>query len=337
MPLSFKIFDAKHGSFEYSGASFERAAQALYAAMDRRESGEWSDKPYMAELQRLVDAEPDFIDGHVHLAFALLGLGKPKKALEHCLRALSVGNRWIPEGFTGHIEWGDLDNRPFLRALHGAALCYSHLRRRRDAVAIMERMLALNPDDNQGIRYVLGSEHLRLGEMEKARPLLEAEAAHFPPYCYDLAMLHLQEGRWVAAATALRRGFCTNPYIAEMICGHPNPRPLAIWHDSNLVGRDVARNYLSSYGDVWFRDPYFVPFLHWVYNHPKVMAERATYLGYAEQLLWERDSQGRGDLLARLEQVREGIDDALSKEIVVKRKDGYGGQAFPWMIVYDES
>lgn len=331
MQVSFKIFDNERGGFDYSGPAYESALEALDTALDRLESGEWTDKKYVAELALLVKEEPDFVDGHAHLAFALQEQGKPKKALEHALQALAIGDRVIPNGFAGRIEWGYLENRPFLRAMHGAALCYTSLRKRREAAAMMERLLACNPDDNQGIRYLVGSEYLRIGEMEKARPWLEAGAAHFPPCCYELALLHQLENRWIDAATALRRGFCMNPYIAEMLCGNPDPIPLAVWHRSNFAEPETARRYLSCYGDHWRRRPEAIVFLHWLYNHPRVLAERAVFMGYAEQLLWEQDFQKRGEILARMERAAEEIDDTISEDIVVKRVDGRGRPAFPWM------
>jgi len=170
MQVSFKIFDDKQGGFDCSGPAYERALEMLDTALDMHQSGEWTDKKYVAELARLVEAEPDVMDGHAHLAFALHEQGKPRKALEQALQALAIGERVIPKGFTGRIEWGYLDNRPFLRAMHGAALCYTSLRKRRDAAAMMEQLLPYNPNDNQGIRYLIGSEYLRSGDLEKARP-----------------------------------------------------------------------------------------------------------------------------------------------------------------------
>jgi tetratricopeptide (TPR) repeat protein len=166
MPVSFEVLNADEGVFRYPSEPFDRVVDALDTAIERRNSGELSAKAYVAALERLVEEEPDFVEGYAHLGSAWYEQGKPKKALEACLRGLTVGNRLIPEGFAGRIEWGHLENRPFLRALHGVALVYARLRRRQEAAAMMERMLAYNPNDNQGVRYLLGSEYLRVGEME---------------------------------------------------------------------------------------------------------------------------------------------------------------------------
>jgi hypothetical protein len=53
------------------------------------------------------------------------------------------------------LRWSRLDNRPFLRALHGLAICLWRLRRYRSAETTLLNMVWLNPDDNQGARFVL--------------------------------------------------------------------------------------------------------------------------------------------------------------------------------------
>ena len=48
------------------------------------------------------------------------------------------------------------DNRPFLRCMHGFGLCLWRLRRFEEAERIFDRMLWLNPSDNQGVRFMVG-------------------------------------------------------------------------------------------------------------------------------------------------------------------------------------
>jgi hypothetical protein len=44
-------------------------------------------------------------------------------------------------------------NRPFLRCLHGYGLCLWRLGRLAEAQQTFERVLSLNPNDNQGVRF----------------------------------------------------------------------------------------------------------------------------------------------------------------------------------------
>jgi tetratricopeptide (TPR) repeat protein len=59
-----------------------------------------------------------------------------------------------PERYPGPF-WGDVDSRPFMRALHGRGLCLWRLGREDEARHLFAWMLELNPNDNQGIRFLL--------------------------------------------------------------------------------------------------------------------------------------------------------------------------------------
>ena len=54
-----------------------------------------------------------------------------------------------------------LDNRPYLRCLHGYALCLWRIGGFEDAMEVIEELLWINPSDNQGARYHLAQ--LRAG------------------------------------------------------------------------------------------------------------------------------------------------------------------------------
>lgn len=329
MAIGFDVWEGE-GSFTHPAEPFDRLVDEFDALRDRRDAGQLAHTAYVSALEKLVARQPDFIDGHAHLGYALLDQGKPRKALEACLRGVAAGDAVIPPGFTGPIPWGCLENRPFLRALHGAVLCQLRLRRRRDAVSLMERLLALNPGDNQGVRFLLGSEYLRLDRPDKARPLFEAEAHAYPPYDYELALLHIRAGNWVAAATALRRGFAANGYIAEILGGNPDPAPLPLWHGSNFAEPEIAREYVGHHGDLWNRTPYALAFVRWLHSHPKILIERATILECQGELLWEHDVGRRRPLVARLLASRDAIDDRLLDEIVQQRTDRSGRSMHPW-------
>ena len=53
------------------------------------------------------------------------------------------------------LPWGLIDNRPFLRCLHGVGLSLWRLGKTREAAAAFRKMLWLNPGDNQGARFEL--------------------------------------------------------------------------------------------------------------------------------------------------------------------------------------
>lgn len=330
--LRFDVQDGA-GSFNYPGAEFETLLDEFDELLDAHQSGEMNHNRYIAKLNSFIKREPDFIDFHAHLSFVYLEQGKPKKALDAALAGLATGNRLIPEDFSGTIEWGDLENRPYLRSLQAAMLAYVRLRRHKDAVLIIDKMLAYNPNDHQGCRYLLGSELLRAGDKKRAETILDEHKDEYPPCCYELALLHILNNDWVKAATALRHGFNTNSYIGEMLCGNFQPQPLAIWHGSNFAEPEMADDYMEMYGELWFRHPEPLMFVRWLFNHSGVMSEMAALRKCAEELLSEKDSDVRSGIFHQQHRLLNNIDHQLSMEIVKKVRNRQGQENWPWMYI----
>ncbi len=316
--------------FQYP-PEYDRCDREFDRLLDENDSGGLSAKRYLDRLQDLAARYPSFIDVHAHIGFALIEQGKTRRALEACRRGVEIGEAAIPSAYAGVIEWGWLENRPFLRAAHGAVLCHLRLRQWRKALPLMEKMLAWNPGDNQGVRYLIGSAYLRAGRPDDARAFLAAGDNDYPPSRYELALLLLSEENFTGAATSLRLGFVENGYIAEMLCGMLDPLPMTVWHGSNFAEPDLARDYVLQYGDLWHRTPGAVAFLRWLHTHPTVMAERAAIMKCWETLLWEHDIERRRAILDRLEALVNEVDDRISAGIVVERTDRFGNPVWPWL------
>ncbi|EHR0346382.1 tetratricopeptide repeat protein, partial [Escherichia coli] len=242
--LRFEVND-NQGRFVFPDTWFGPLPGEFEKLLDTYDTGEISEASYINKLRRLAQREPDFIDIHAHLAYAFLEQNTPRKALNAALKGLAAGNRLIPESFSGEIIWMHPENRPYLRALYAAILANVHLQRHQDAIMLIEKILAYNPEDNQGTRWLLGSELLRTGDHERAFRVLNEYADEFSPYWYELGLLHFLNGELEKAATAFRRGFTANTYIAEILCGNLHPFPLAIWYDFS-GGPDTAEDYYAT-------------------------------------------------------------------------------------------
>ncbi len=72
----------------------------------------------------------------------------------------------------GHF-WGFIQTRPYMRARHRLAGCLRAAGRLEEAIAELVAMLALNPHDNQGLRYELLPAYLSLNWLESAQALLK--------------------------------------------------------------------------------------------------------------------------------------------------------------------
>ena len=78
---------------------------------------------------------------------------RPDRAMVHYEIGIRIGELSLPAGFDGLLDWGNIYNRPYLRCLHGYGLCLWRLERVAQAQRCFERILSLNPNDNQGVRF----------------------------------------------------------------------------------------------------------------------------------------------------------------------------------------
>ncbi len=105
-------------------------------------------------LMDLCEADLRCLDAHAHLGNLAFD-PMPYDASRHYEIGFRIGELSLPNGFNGVLRWGHIDNRPFLRCMHGFGLCLWRLGRFTEALELFERMLLLNPSDNQGARFLL--------------------------------------------------------------------------------------------------------------------------------------------------------------------------------------
>jgi hypothetical protein len=105
-------------------------------------------------LEAVCQADLRCLDAHAHLG-AFHFDRHPAKALLHYHMGAAIGQLSLGPDFEGVLPWGCLGNRPFLRCLHGFGLCLWRLGFFTEAKGVFERMLWMNPSDNQGVRFVL--------------------------------------------------------------------------------------------------------------------------------------------------------------------------------------
>jgi tetratricopeptide (TPR) repeat protein len=127
---------------------FERGMDHLWIGWD------FAAEAYYREALRI---DPGHADAWVHLGNYRFEEGGVAEALGHYERAqIAAEERTIgnPAEYPNPF-WLDVDSRPFMRALHGRGLCLWRLGRIDEARQVFAGMMELNPNDNQGARFLL--------------------------------------------------------------------------------------------------------------------------------------------------------------------------------------
>lgn len=127
----------------------------------------------VALARKALEVSADCADAYILLA------EEASKSLEEAIelyeKGVQAGERALGKKrfkeYVGHF-WGLLETRPYMRARSGLAQCLWAAGKRAEAMEHYWELLRLNPNDNQGIRYLLMPCLIELGRDEDAEKLL---------------------------------------------------------------------------------------------------------------------------------------------------------------------
>jgi len=202
----------------------ERAQERMYDAWDATTRRQ---RVNLAREALAISA--DCADAYVLLAEEE---GKtPDQALELYRQGMEAGERAIgPQAFEElkGAFWGCLETRPYMRAREGFATCLWAIGRRAEAVAHLQEMLELNPNDNQGLRCLLAVWLLELRRLDELGALLQQfeDDGSMEMVWAKAVRTFLAQGRGAAARQAFRAAVERNRHVvALLLAERPPQRP----------------------------------------------------------------------------------------------------------------
>lgn len=122
---------------------------------------------------------------------------------------------------TGHF-WGAVSTRPYMRAKQNLGELLVEIGNLADAIAIFERMLELNPNDNQGMRYPLLGLYLATKRPEGADKLMSSypdEEKTMGASAWARVLERWISNRSDEAETALAQARKVNPFVERYMSG----------------------------------------------------------------------------------------------------------------------
>jgi tetratricopeptide (TPR) repeat protein len=198
---------------------------------------------------------PDEIDLRHHLALALKYLDQDDEALKQWTTAVGAGMKALPAGFCfgrDRLEWGWLENRPFLRAYHGLADALMDEGMMGEAAVILNNILDLNPNDNQGVRMILIQCGFLLKRPGDVLRVCERYPAADPDLMYGKALALLQLGREEEAEAAYSEAADAWPKVHQELLKSRHTQPKEMRPGFVTVGgADQAFVYWEEYGQFW--------------------------------------------------------------------------------------
>ncbi|MEO1513909.1 MAG: hypothetical protein AAFV95_02815 [Bacteroidota bacterium] len=214
--------------------------------------------------QKAIDLYPDNVDAYIYLAEASTDIDL---AVDYFQKAIEIAKKLIGEEnfkeWEGHF-WGVHETRPFMRAKASLAECLEMAEKFDESIKHYKELLALNPMDNQGIRYQLAT---ILVEQNKKRDYLKLykefndDASAMWRYTYAI-FLFRTNGRSAKSEKALREAYNENPFVVQFLTGEiPPPEMLPM--TMGFGDESEAVHCLNDSGYLWLTTP---DALEWVFD-----------------------------------------------------------------------
>lgn len=199
-------------------------------------------------------------------AYNILGIhaASTPEAIALFREAATIGERLFAPVFQDEdmVWWSSVGTRPWMRAQHNLGLALLSAGDRDGAVAVFKRLLALNPDDNQGIRTLLLQVAAETGDYGSCRILLA-------DYAEDGSIEFVATGLLIDLAVKRKIDFkahfetitASNPHLLPLLAtaAKSNRWPRATPADYvTWGGKDAAALYLHQFKAAWQRNPKFL-------------------------------------------------------------------------------
>lgn len=234
--------------------------------LEERDFGGVSPAEMELQLRDLIAEAPNFIDAYHHLAMVLEERGKRQEASLLWQQAVNLGLQCFIEQFSAagnRLEWGWLENRPFLRAYHALGLQHMDAGRPEMALAVFRTILVLNPGDNQGVRALAANCCLALKRYTEALAICEdVPGDHMAETVYGRVLALYALKRTNKAEKALREAVAAMPLVARELVKAKHPRPRNQREGRYTVGgADQAWYYWREAGELWEQVPGAIDFI----------------------------------------------------------------------------
>lgn len=220
----------------------------------------WQDEGKIAVAEKallgIIVCCPDHIDALHHLALLYQDSARDALAFACWQAAVGVGLRAFPDEFSwqrSRLDWGFLENRPFMRAYHALGLWFRQYGHHADAIEVFSRLLAVCPNDNLGTRYILPECWFGAGEPAKVIAHCQTHGDDGgPDIQYSLGLALVMCGKVESAKQVLEGAVSRLPLVAKELLKKSHRRP-AGYNDGYVSwgGADQGYDYWQRVGKHW--------------------------------------------------------------------------------------
>lgn len=233
--------------------------------------------------QRALAASPDCADAYTILAEYA---ADARQSLQLCVAAVSAAERTLGprelEGATGNL-WKFEEARPYLRARLALAQRLWDVAERDEAIEHFAEILRLNPEDHQGVRYLLAARLLEEGRTEPLAELFRRFDETSTAWSFSKTLATFQrEGDTESSRKLLEAARKRNKHVVDAIL---NPEKAAFGFGARPgLTRDEkdAENYIDDFFGGWRQTPGAITWLRRVIGQSRRRRRRPAESGPTE-------------------------------------------------------
>jgi tetratricopeptide (TPR) repeat protein len=231
-------------------ARFE-AQQLAYAAMQAP-----TERKQIALAQSALALNPRCIDAL--LIVAAMSRDSAPDHLQKLRLIVKVGEEDLGKRFFRENKgmfWGILETRPYMRAREALAELLVRCGKMDEAIEHLEAMLELNPNDNQGVRYLLLGHYLSLDRLDDAAALLKRyKKDGSAMFAWGAVLQRFLAGDEAGARAAAIKARAVNKYAQAYLSGEKRlPRKLPDAYGFGDANEGIV--CALEIGEAWKRHP----------------------------------------------------------------------------------
>lgn len=203
-------------------------------------------------IKQALELDPDNADAYNYLASVEEDVDKALALYRQAIEAgeRSLGKKFMEEN-KGHF-WGLIETRPYMRAKAGLADCLYAKNRLNATIEVYREMLELNPNDNQGVRYLLATLLLSKRDISDYELFIKNyEGEDSVIWHYNNALYHFKKmGLSTKSDNELLKAYKFNKHVVEYMLGLKE-MPLEMPRFIGRGDKNEAISYVIGTWTIW--------------------------------------------------------------------------------------
>lgn len=173
-------------------------------------------------FRKAIELDPN--DWDLHLGLIMLDFEGSKNA-DVILQKIEEIEKKAEDELTEEGYWEDkgdfwyvFETRPYMRILLTKFHIYKAIKQTKESIDLATKILELNTNDNQGVRYSLMGLYAYTGDLDNAMKLYKKYPEDSSSFLFPLAYLYFVLGQEGKANQYLEKLHKENPYLLEFFC-----------------------------------------------------------------------------------------------------------------------